>query len=300
VSALTAASYRHAGGAPPGRVGLYVVVVLGAIVFMLPFLFALTSSLKTAQEIRVFPPAIFPAVPQWGNYPSLFQVANLPYGIWYRNSVIITVLAMTGTVLSASASAYGFARFRWPGRDVLFAVLLGTLILPEQVILIPRFLLFHLVPTALIGQSLIDTWWPLIVPSWFGGGAFAVFLLRQFFLQLPRELDEAAVLDGANTVQIFTQIVLPLSKPALATVAIFSFLGHWNAFIEPLIYITTTEKFPLAVGLRWLQQNPADPTIPEDHLLMAGSVLMVVPPVIIFFAMQRYFIQGVVMSGIKG
>jgi multiple sugar transport system permease protein len=284
----------------PGRAVLYVVVIAGAVMFMLPFLFALTSSLKTAQEIRVFPPAVFPAVPQWRNYPSLFQVANLPYGIWYRNSVIITVLAMIGTVLSASASAYGFARFRWPGRDVLFGILLGTLILPEQVILIPRFLLFHLIPSALIGQTLIDTWWPLIVPSWFGGGAFSVFLLRQFFLQLPRELDEAAVLDGANTVQIFVQIVLPLSKPALATVAIFSFLGHWNAFIEPLIYITTTEKFPLSVGLRWLQQNPADPTIPEDHLLMAGSVLMVVPPVIIFFVMQRYFIQGVVMSGIKG
>lgn len=160
--------------------------------------------------------------------------------------------------------------------------------------------MFHLIPTAVLGQTLIDTWWPLILPSWFGGGAFSVFLLRQFFLQLPRELDEAALIDGASTAHIFWHILLPLSKPALATVAIFSFLGHWNAFLEPLIFVTSTSKFPLSVGLRWLQQNPADPTIPQDHLLMAGSVLMVVPPVIIFFAMQRYFIQGVVMSGIKG
>jgi ABC-type glycerol-3-phosphate transport system permease component len=300
MSALASAGSRRASSLSLGRVALYVVVFGGAIIFMLPFFFTLTSSLKTPQELRVFPPTIFPEVPQWGNYPSLFQVDNLPYGIWYQNSVIITLLSTFGTVLSASASAYGFSRFRWPGRDFVFGILLATLILPEQVVLIPRFLLFHLVPTALLGHTLIDTWWPLILPSYFGGGAFSVFLLRQFFLQLPRELDEAAVIDGASTLQIFWRIVLPLSKPALATVAIFSFLGHWNAFIEPLIYITTTEKFPVAVGLRWLQQNPADSTQPQDHLLMAGSVLMVIPPVVIFFAMQRYFIRGVVMSGIKG
>lgn len=283
-----------------GRVVLHVVVIGGAVIFMLPFLFALTSSLKTPQELRIFPPSVFPAVPQWLNYPTLFHMDNLPYGTWYENSVIITLLATLGTVLTASASAFGFARFRWPGRDIFFSILLGTLILPEQVVLIPRFLMFHLIPTALIHQTLIDTWWPLILPSWFGGGAFAVFLLRQFFLQLPRELDEAALIDGANTFHIFWNILLPLSKPALATVAIFAFLGNWNSFLEPLIFVTSTNKFPLAVGLRWLQQNPADPTIPQDHLLMAGSVLMVVPPVVIFFAMQRYFIQGVVMSGIKG
>jgi len=291
---------QSSAGRQDGRATLHVVVIVGAIIFLLPFLFTLSSSLKTPQELRIFPPSVFPAVLQWLNYPTLFHMDNLPYGTWYENSVIITLLATLGTVLSASASAFGFARFRWPGRDVCFAILLGTLILPEQVVLIPRFLMFHLIPTALIGHTLIDTWWPLILPSWFGGGAFSVFLLRQFFLQLPRELDEAALIDGANSFHIFWEILLPLSKPALATVAIFSFLGNWNSFIEPLIYVTSTEKFPLSVGLRWLQQNPADPTIPQDHLLMAGSVLMVVPPVIIFFAMQRYFIQGVVMSGIKG
>lgn len=300
MSAIAISGRRSSGRLWIARAILYLGITAGAILFMLPFLFALTSSLKTPQELRIFPPAFLPAVPQWQNYPSLFELANIPYGIWYENSVIITLLATVGTVLSASASAYGFSRFRWPGRDVMFTVLLGTLILPEFVVLIPRFLMFHLVPTALIGQSLIDTWWPLILPAWFGGGAFAVFLLRQFFLQLPRELDEAALIDGASSFNIFWQILLPLSKPALATVAIFAFLANWNAFIEPLIFITSTNKFPLSVGLRWLQQNPSDPTIPQDHLLMAGSVLMVLPPVVIFFAMQRYFIQGVVMSGIKG
>jgi ABC-type glycerol-3-phosphate transport system permease component len=300
VSATALAERRSsAGGIRGGRLMLTILIGAGSIVFIAPFFFAVSSSLKTVAELRVFPPSLLPAVPQWVNYPTLFHMDNLPFGTWYENSIIITVLSMIGTVLSSSASAYGFARFRWPGRDVFFAILLATLILPEQVVLIPRFLMFHLIPTALIGHSLIDTWWPLILPAYFGG-AFSVFLLRQFFLQLPRELDEAAVIDGASSFQIFAQIILPLAKPALATVAIFSFLGNWNAFIEPLIFIQTTEKLPLSVGLRWLTQNPADPTNPQDHLLMAGSVLMVIPPVVVFFSMQRYFIRGVVMSGIKG
>jgi ABC-type glycerol-3-phosphate transport system permease component len=300
MSVLTASRARPASSVGLGRILLYAIIVFFAILFMLPFVFTLLSSLKTPQELRVFPPPVIPAVPQWGNYAALFDLPNLPFGTWYRNSVFITFLTTAGTVLSASASAYGFSRFRWPGRDIFFSILLATLILPEQVVLIPRFLLFHFVPTALFGQTMIDTWWPLILPSWFGGGAFSVFLLRQFFRQIPRELDEAAVIDGAGSLQIFWRILLPLSKPALATVAIFSFLAHWNAFIEPLIFITTTDRFPVAVGLRWFQQNPTDAAQPQDHLLMAGSILMIVPPIVIFFAMQRYFIQGVVMSGIKG
>src|SRR5579875_3421708 len=212
MSAASLAVGRPSRSARPGRVLLYVIVLIGAIAFMLPFLFAVSSSLKTPQELQVFPPSALPAVPQWINYATLFQMDTLPVGIWYRNSVIITSLVTLGAVLSSSVSAYGFARFRWPGRNLFFGMLLATLILPSQVVLIPKFLLFHLVPKALIGHTLIDTWWPLILPAWFGGGAFSVFLLRQFFMQLPRELDEAAVIDGATTVQIFWQIVLPLSR----------------------------------------------------------------------------------------
>lgn len=300
MSAISISSAAALGKRRTQRMLLALVVGVGAVIFLLPFLFALTSSLKTPQELQVFPPSFFPAVPQWQNYSALFHMDNLPFGTWYRNSVEITSLVTIGTVLSSSASAYGFARFRWPGRDVFFLILLGTLILPSQVVLIPKFLMFDLVPKALFGAPMIDTWWPLILPSWFGGGAFSVFLLRQFFLQLPRELDEAALMDGANSIHIFWQILLPLSRPALATVAIFAFLGSWNDFIDPLIFITSTSKFPLSVGLRWLQQNPADPSIPQTHLLLAGSILMVLPPVVIFFAMQRHFIKGVVMSGFKG
>lgn len=279
---------------------LYATITIFALLFTAPFVFTVGSSLKAPHELHVFPPTLLPDVPRWQNYVDIFQIEYVPYALFYRNTIIITLASLVGAVASASATAYGFARFRWPGRDVCFIILLATLILPEEVVIIPKFLMFHLVPTALFGETLIDTWWPLILPSWFGGGAFSVFLLRQFFMQLPRDLDEAAVIDGANTFQIFTRIVLPLAKPGLATVAIFSFLGHWNDFIHPLIYLNTPEKYPLSVGLRWLIQQPTDPTEPRDNLFMAASVLMLLPAIVLFFSMQRYFIQGVIMSGIKG
>jgi ABC-type glycerol-3-phosphate transport system permease component len=279
---------------------LYVLATFGAIVFMAPFLFAISSSLKTVAEIHLFPPTFLPAQPAFENYARLFNIPGVYFARWYLNSLIISVLAVIGTVLTASAAAYGFSRFRWRGRDFCFLVLLSTLVLPEEVVIIPKFLLFHYVPLALFGHTWIDTWWPLIVPYWFGGGAFSVFLLRQFFLQIPHDLDEAATIDGANSWQILWKILLPLAQPAVATVAIFSFLTHWNDFFHPLIYLSTVENFPLAVGLRWFQQNANDPTEPREHLLMAASMLMVLPCVLIFFTMQRYFVRGIVMSGIKG
>src|SRR6185437_5642180 len=280
-----------------GRAVLYVLAVLGAGVFMGPFFFTVASSLKTIPEIHAFPPTLLPAVPQWQNYVTIFTLPGVPYALFYRNTVIIAVLVLLGAVATAAASAYGFARFRWTGRDFFFLVLLSTLVLPEEITLIPKFLMFNNVPRMLIHRTLIDTWWPLILPAWFGGGAFNVFLLRQFFLQIPRELDEAAVLDGANSLQIFWRLILPLSRPALATVAIFSFLGAWNDFIHPLIYLNTNTKFPLSLGLRYFQQQPADATQPRDHLLMAASLLAVLPAVILFFSAQRYFVRGIVMSG---
>jgi multiple sugar transport system permease protein len=281
---------------------LYAVMVLAAILFMVPFLFAIGTSLKPPHLLHVHPPELFP--PIWemlpSNYERVFIVPFVPFAAFYKNTVIITLASILGAVITAAASAYGFARFRWPGRDVAFAVLLATLVLPEEVVIIPKFLMFHLVPEALFGSTWIDTWWPLIVPSYFGGGAFSVFLLRQFFLQIPREFDEAAVLDGANSWDILWRIIVPLSKPALATVAIFSFLSHWNDFIHPLIYLNSTEKFPLSVGLRWFQQQPTDPIEPRENLMMAASILMITPAIVLFFSMQRYFVRGIVMSGIKG
>jgi len=296
------ASDRAGGrwGRYAGRGVLYALATLGAILFMGPFLFAISSSLKTVAEIHVFPPTLVPAQPAFENYARVFNVPGIYFARWYLNSIIITTLAVIGTVLTASAAAYGFSRFRWRGRDFCFLVLLATLVLPEEVVIIPKFLLFHYVPLALFGHTWIDTWFPLIIPSWFGGGAFSVFLLRQFFLQIPRDLDEAATIDGANSWQILWSILLPLAQPAVATVAIFSFLTHWNDFFHPLIYLSTVENFPLAVGLRWFQQTANDQSEPREHLLMAASMLMVLSCVLIFFTMQRYFVRGIVMSGIKG
>jgi len=286
-----------------GRPLLYVVLVVCSAAFMIPFLFAVGTSLKPIRLLHVYPPLLFPPPndvhPE--NYVQIFRVAYVPYALFYRNTIVITLASLIGAVFSATASAYGFARFRWPGRDFFFMVLLATLVLPEEVVIIPKYLMFNFVPDWLLGTTWIDTWWPLILPPWFGGGAFAVFLLRQFFMQLPRELDEAALIDGATSWHIFWQILVPLSKPALATVAIFSFLGNWNDYIHPLVYLNTPAKFPLSVGLRWFQQQASDPSgEPREHLMMAASVLMIAPAVLIFFAMQRYFVRGIVMSGIKG
>jgi multiple sugar transport system permease protein len=281
-----------------GRLGLYLLTGLLALVFTAPFFFSLSSSLKTAQELHVFPPVPLPAVPQFYNYVLVFLV--VPYGLFYLNTIIIAGAATIGNVLAASLAAYGFARFRWRGRDLCFLILLSTLVLPEEVVIIPKFLMFHLVPERLFGQSWINTWWPLILPSWIGGGAFNVFLMRQFLLQLPRELDEAATLDGAGPFRIFWSVLLPLTKPALATVAIFSFLSHWRDFIHPLIYLNSREKFPLSLGLRWFQQLPLEASEPREHLLMAAALLMALPCIVLFFFTQRYFVRGIVMSGIKG
>ncbi len=285
-------------GARLGRLGLYLLVGSLAAVFTAPFFFSLSSSLKTAQELHIFPPAPLPAVPQLYNYVLVFIV--VPYGLFYLNTIIIAGTATVGNVLAAAVAGYGFARFRWRGRDLCFLILLSTLVLPEEVVIIPKFLMFHLVPERLFGQSWINTWWPLILPSWIGGGAFNVFLMRQFLMQLPRDLDEAAKIDGAGPFRILWSVLLPLTKPALATVAIFSFLSHWRDFIHPLIYLNSREKFPLSLGLRWFQQLPLEASEPREHLLMAAALLMALPCIVLFFTMQRYFVRGIVMSGIKG
>jgi ABC-type glycerol-3-phosphate transport system permease component len=279
---------------------LYTIATVAAVLFMGPFLFTISSSLKSSGELRQFPPALLPAQPQFDNYARIFNIEGVPYTTWYTNSVLITLLAMIGTVVTACAAAYGFSRFRWRGRDFFFMVLLSTLVLPEEVLIIPKFLMFNYIPEAAFGRTWIDTWWPLILPSYFGGGAFSVFLLRQFFMQIPRDLDEAAVIDGAGSWQILIRILLPLAKPALATVAIFSFLGHWNDFLHPLIYLNSQDKQPLSVGIRWFQSYASDPTEPRENLLMAAALMMVLPCVVTFFTMQRYFVRGIVMSGIKG
>ena len=271
----------------------YGVTGLVALVFLFPAAWALVSSLKSPAEIVAYPPLPLPASPQWRNYIEIWQ--TVPLLQFLGNSLQITLLGVFGQTLSAAAVAYGFARFRFPGRNVLFLFLLSTLVLPQEVTMIPTFLMFNAI-------GWVDSLKPLIVPNFFGsgpGGAFAIFLLRQFFMAIPRDLDEAATLDGATSWTIFWRIILPLAKPALATVAVLSFLSHWNDFLGPLIYLNSTEKYPLALGLRYFQQVPLSDNPPREHLLMAAAIVMATPCIALFFAAQRFFVQGITMSGIK-
>lgn len=269
----------------------YLFTAALAIIFMLPFFWTVSSAFKSVAELYIFPPTWFPETWQPQNFVTIWQV--VPFAQWSWNSSVVAVLNIVAEVFAAAAVAYGFSRFQFSGRNVLFVVLLSTMMLPIYVTIIPRFLIFKTL-------GWIDTLAPLVVPAFFGGSAFNIFLLRQFFMTIPRDFDEAAYVDGANSFTIFTSIILPLSKPALSTVAIFSFLASWNNFIEPLIFLNTAENFTLPLGLTWFRVVPMDMGAPRDHLLMAASVTFTLPAVILFFAAQRYFVSGIVMSGLKG
>ena len=272
---------------------LYLALIVLAIVFMGPFVWTVFSSLKTAAELYVFPPRLLPDVVQWHNYAEVLDV--VPFLQWTKNSLTVTVLALVGAVLSSSFVACSFARFHYPGRDLFFLITLGTMMLPAEVTIIPSYLLFFRI-------GWLDTLKPLIVPAWLGGGALQIFLMRQFFMSIPRDLDEAAYMDGANPVRVFWSILMPLSKPALATLAVIGFVGLWGDFMGPLIYLNSAEKFTLSVGLRYFQtvEGYMGSSEPREHLLMAASVMMVAPPITLFFLAQRYFVQGIIMTGIKG
>ena len=273
---------------------LYAVIIALSMIFGFPFFWTVTTSLKTAPELGVFPPLIFPSVPQWGNYVRVFNLFRYPIGRWFLNTVYVVFTGTLGTMLSSTLVAYGFARFRFRGKDLLFMITLGTMMLPAQVTLIPQFLIFH-------RMGWVNTFKPIWVPHWFGGGAFFIFLMRQFFLTLPKEFDEAAKLDGAGYWRILWTVLLPLCKPVMATVAIISFMGNWNNFMGPLIYLNKAEKYTISVGLRFFHVNPeAGYGEPLQHILMAATVLSILPCLIVFFSGQTYFIRGIVMSGIKG
>ena len=272
---------------------LYAVALFLAIGFFLPFVWTLSSSLKTSGEIHDYPPSWLPKVPQFRNYVEVFT--QVPLARWFFNTTFITVVSLVGIVSSASIVAFSFARFRYPGRDAMFLVTLSTMMLPSELLLIPQYLLFNKL-------GWLNTFKPLTIPHWFGGGAFNIFLLRQFFMTIPRDLDEAALIDGASYLRVFLSLIVPLSKPVLATVAVITFIARWNAFMGPLIFLDSADKLTLAVGLQFLQSAAGgfEEGEPRDHYLMAGAVMMSLPTIILFFSAQRYFVRGVVMSGIKG
>jgi multiple sugar transport system permease protein len=270
----------------------YVALTVCGVLFCFPFFWTISTSLKTGIETRAVPPVFLPEIPQWVNYVDVWKVQ--PVAQWLGNSLLIIVATVPGAVLTATLVAYAFARFDYPGRDFFFMLMLSTLMLPYEVTLIPQYIIYQ----KYFGW--INTYWPLIIPAWAGGGAFTIFLLRQFLMTIPRELDEAAVIDGANSWTILWRILVPLCRPALATVAILAFLREWNDFLGPFVYLNTPELFTMALGLRFFQTLPESTQDPKTHLLMTATVIMSLPAILLFFSFQRYFVRGIVMSGLKG
>ena len=267
---------------------LYYALLTGlAFVFLMPTIWMISTSLKEPGQIFEYPPRFLPSPVLWMNYPEAIQ--KFPFFLYLRNTLIVTLLATFGTVLSASLVAFGFARRRFPERELLFGVLLSTMMLPSVVTMIPTFVLF----TKL---NWVNTFLPLTVPAFFGGGAFNIFLLRQFYRTLPYDYDEAAYIDGASSLRVWWEIILPFSKAPLAVIIVFTILGNWNDFMGPLIYMNQPEMRTLALGLQFFR----DQYVTQWHYLMAASTLTVVPVLVLFFAAQRYFIQGILLTGLSG
>lgn len=265
---------------------IYGLAIPGAIMFLLPFLWMFSTSLKASNEVFLFPPQWIPNPLHWENYTEALALA--PFGLYLRNTLFVTLGNMLGNLVSCTLAAYGFARLRGRGKNFLFLLMLGTLMLPNWVTLIPQYVMF-----SSIGWS--NSFAPLMVPAWFGW-PFFIFLLRQFFMTIPRELEEAARLDGASTFGIFWRIILPLSKPALATVAVLAFIGNWNNFLTPLIYLRDTDLHTLAIAINRFRGQYAI----YYNYMMAVSVLVVIPVIIVFFIFQRFLIRGIVTTGMKG
>jgi len=264
----------------------YLVLGLVGATMLIPFLWMLSTSLKNLAEAQAYPPRLVPRELLWSNYAEIME--RIPFGRFVANSFKISIIGVLGQMVSCSMAAYVFARLRFWGRNFLFVALLATMMIPYQVVMIPEFLIFK-------SFGWVNTHLALTVPMWFGG-AFGTFLLRQYFLAIPSELGDAAKVDGCNPFAVFVRIYLPLSKPALATLAVLTFMGRWNDLIGPLIYLNKPELMTVTVGLSYFQGQYWS----NMPLMMAGSAVSIVPTLVLFGVAQKYFVQGVVLSGIKG
>ena len=279
---------------PLSRMIVHAILIGGSLVFLFPLLWMVTTSLKPVEETMLTPPRWIPSSWQFVNYARAVTYGSdvlgyVPFLEYGKNTLLLCVLVVVGAVISNSLIAYAFARLQWPGRDVFFGITLATMMIPFPVLMVPMFALFR-------ELGWVGTFRPLWIPAWFGS-AFNIFLLRQFFLTIPRELSDAAVVDGCSQFQVFRHIILPLSKPALAVVALFQFLFTWNDFLGPLIYLTDQRMFTLSLGLQFYQSQHGGT---EWHLLMAAATIVVLPIIVLFFFTQRTFIQGVALTGVKG
>lgn len=270
-----------------GRLALYVIVIVGAVGYMLPLVWMVRTAVMPPWQVARYPIEWIPAEIHWDTWRKVWQAA--PFGRFFGNTIAYTLISVLGTLFSSSLAAYAFARLKFRGRSILFILVLSTMMLPGQVTLIPRYLLFS-------RFGWINTYLPLLVPTWLGGSAFNIFLLRQYMMTIPLEYDDAAEIDGCSTMGIFFRIILPMSGSALGVIAIMHFTHCWNEFMGPLIYLNDLPKFTVAVGLQVFKTRM---TV-EMEQLMAATLVAIVPIIALFFIAQKHFIQGIVVSGVKG
>lgn len=276
----------------PGRGGristliLLVIAAAGSIIFLIPFAWMISTAGKSGELVWRVPPVWIPPNYEWRNFIDSWN--QLPFPTFYKNTLTITVLTVLGVLISSSLAAFAFARLRFPGRQLLFIIVLTTMMLPWHVTIIPQYIFY----TKL---HWVNTLKPLWVQWWFGD-AFSIFLLRQFFMTVPLDMDDAALIDGCSRFGTFWRILLPLSKPALAVVAIFQFTWSWNNFMSPLIYLNSIKLFPVSLGLRLFQERSGT----NIQYMMAQTVVYLIPVLLLFFIAQKRFIQGIVISGVKG
>lgn len=270
------------------RLLIYITVIALAVILLIPFFWMLSTALKPEGDIFAWPPDWIPNPPQWHNFADAWNA--MPFNQFLVNTIFIVALGMSAEIISETLVAYGFARFNFPGRDFIFFVLLSTMMLPFHVTLIPTYLIWQ--KFGLVGE--FD---PLVLRAWTAWGPFYIFLLRQFFLGIPKELDDAAEIDGAGPLQTFAYVMLPQIKPALLAVGIFTFRGYWNDFLGPLIYLTDMKKYTLNLGMYFFMGGVNEQ--PQWNYLMAMSIIVALPILVLFFLAQRYFIEGITFTGLK-
>lgn len=268
------------------KVIIYIMLLGLGLTFILPLVWMIRSSFMNITQIFILPPEWIPNPFTFSNYTEATTMA--PFGLYALNTIIVVAFGMLGTILTGTLAGYGFSRLKWKGRDFIFSVILSGMMLPSIVTLIPQFIGWK-------SLGFYNTFIPLIVPSFLGGGAFNIFLFRQFFMSIPLELDEAAVVDGASHLKIYWKIILPLSKSAMVVVGIFTFMYHWNDFFNPLIYLSDDTKYTLAIGLQQLQGQ----YVSAWHIIMAASTIVVLPCLVVFMFGQKYILEGIVMTGMK-
>lgn len=265
----------------------YIVLSIGLVIIMIPLIWMVSTALKDLQQVFRFPPTIIPDPVRWSNFREALTKDTLPFAAFYRNTIVITTVATIGAVTSSTVVAFSFSRLRWRGRDALFFLVIITMMIPREITLVPRFILFR-------SFGWIDSFLPLTVPEFFGN-PFFIFLLRQYMLTVPVEIDQAATIDGCNEWQVMTRVIIPTSRVAILTVLIFSVQQTWNEFTDPLVFINTLSRFPISLGLAMFKGQYGT----DYNLLMAASLLTMIPLIVLFAIFQRHFVDGVVVTGVK-